>query len=112
MKRQLVRSAQHFAHPYRLTCMGVSRTALVAFSAALLVGCAAAEPVVPPAESTGSSPVAVAPVPVAPYVDVPSKHPSLASVVADTPARRFVLAFALAQESRCEPAWGGNLPVN
>jgi chitinase len=90
----------------------VSRTALVALSAALFVGCAAAEPVVPPAELTGSSPVPFAPVPFAPYVDVTSKHPSLASAVAAAPVRRIVLAFALAKESRCDPAWGGNLPVN
>jgi hypothetical protein len=90
----------------------VSRTALVAFSAALFVGCAPAQTVVPAAEPPGSSPVAGAAVPFAPYVDVTSKHPSLASVVADTLARRFVLAFALAKDSQCEPAWGGNLPVN
>lgn len=52
-----------------------------------------------------------APILFTPYVDVTTAHPSLAVAMAAVPARRFVLAFALASRSRCEPAWGGTLQI-
>jgi chitinase len=94
--------------------MGVAlRTALIAVCVALLSACASSAPSVSsPVKPTTSSPITDSRVPFAPYVDVAAAHPALASVVAATPARRFVLAFALARESRCEPAWAGRLPMN
>jgi chitinase len=91
--------------------MGVALgTALIWVCVVLLSACAPSVP--SPVKTTASSPSTDSRVPFAPYVDVTSDHPALASVVAATPARRFVLAFALARESRCEPAWGGTLPMN
>jgi chitinase len=60
----------------------------------------------PTAEAVSAEPVLFTP-----YVDVTAAHPPLAAAMAVIPARRFVLAFALASESRCEPAWGGILQI-
>lgn len=69
----------------------------------LIAGCSTSggEPAAGPAE-----------IEFAPYVDVTSPHPGLASALAESPARRFVLAFALARESRCVPAWGGHVALD
>lgn len=63
-----------------------------------------------PAEPT-TEPVPAEPILFTPYVDVTAVHPPLADAMAAIPARRFVLAFALASGSRCEPAWGGTLKI-
>ena len=91
-----------------------ARASPLAFSVLLLCACSAQGAAV----TTESAPVAAepsaasAPVLFAPYVDVTATHPSLASVMAVTPARRFVLSFALATDSRCRPSWGGKKAVD
>jgi len=45
-------------------------------------------------------------VPLAPYVYVGAGTLGLMEAVRDTPARRFTLAFVLADQGRCAPTWG------
>jgi chitinase len=91
-----------------------SRAAPLAFCALLLCACSAEGP----GATTESALVAAepsvvsAPVPFAPYVDVTATHPSFASVMAVTSTRRFVLSFALATGSQCQPSWGGKKAIN
>ncbi|MBW4716565.1 cellulose binding domain-containing protein [Saccharothrix obliqua] len=48
----------------------------------------------------------------APYVDITMPTPSLESVARATGQKVFTLAFALADSSGCNPAWGGTIPLN
>jgi len=68
--------------------------------------------VLPACTRPGTRDGAAVEVPFAPYVDVTYPHPELVTAAEHSPARRFVLSFALANQGRCEPAWGGFLPVD
>jgi chitinase len=48
----------------------------------------------------------------APYVYLAAPRPNLVATMSDSPARRFVLSFALATDEQCEPSWGSRLPVD
>jgi chitinase len=76
-------------------------------SGLLLCACAPGRPVGTPAADAEGLPI-----PFAPYVEVTTSRPDLTAVMEQSPARRFVLAFALARESRCEPTWGEALAVD
>jgi chitinase len=47
-----------------------------------------------------------------PYLDVSVERPDLAAVAKQTGLRHVTLAFALSADGACEPAWGGNQPVD
>lgn len=51
-------------------------------------------------------------VPFAPYVDISVPRPDLGQVAQATGSKHVVLAFALAANGSCEPAWGGTTPVD
>lgn len=88
------------------------RAACIVLCTLVLSACAPADnPRRPATSEPVPAELPVAPILFTPYVDVTAVHPSLAAAMAVTPARRFVLAFALASEGRCEPAWGGTLPI-
>ena len=81
--------------------------ALPALALALAVsGCAGAIAGVPSAAGSGGGPTVFAP-----YVDISSPRPDLTEVAEQTGASSFVLAFALAKDNRCTPAWGGQRPI-
>lgn len=72
-----------------------------------LTGCTSAV-----AGTPSAAPAAVlAPVRVAPYVDVSVQRPDLAAVASETGLRHVVLAFALSGGD-CRPAWGGKVAVD
>jgi chitinase len=47
----------------------------------------------------------------APYVDISSPRPDLTKVAQQTGSSSFVLAFALAKNNGCTPAWGAQRPI-
>jgi chitinase len=90
----------------------MARVLLCALVLSACTPVAPGRPVSPePTAESSVAPVPAGPILFTPYVDVTAAHPSLAVAMAAVPARRFVLAFALASGSRCEPAWGGTLQI-
>jgi chitinase len=85
--------------------------AQVVLCALVLSACSPAPPPRPAPPVPVEPTVEPTPIFFTPYVDVTTAHPSLAFAMAAVQARRFVLAFALASGSRCEPAWGGTLQI-
>jgi chitinase len=49
---------------------------------------------------------------VAPYIDITMEQPSLVEAAEATGQQHFTLAFALADSTGCNPAWGGTIPID
>ncbi|NKQ58886.1 carbohydrate-binding protein CenC [Amycolatopsis sp. K13G38] len=79
---------------------GKAWLSILALALASLTGC-----------DGGATTTPGAPAIVAPYVTAdPRGASAAAAALAGAPVRRFVLAFALAQDGRCAPAWNGDTP--
>jgi chitinase len=63
-----------------------------------------------PAAATGS-PAAARPA-FGAYLDISVKQPDLAAVAKQAGLKHVNLAFALASNGACDPAWGGNQPID
>lgn len=48
---------------------------------------------------------------VSPYIDITAATPSMTSIAKETGQKDFNLAFALADSTGCNPAWGGTVPL-
>jgi len=65
------------------------------------------------AGSAGAAPTAApARAAFAPYLDVSVQRPDLAALAGQTGLKHVTLAFALSAGGACEPAWGGDQPVD
>ncbi|GAA3879005.1 cellulose binding domain-containing protein [Saccharothrix violaceirubra] len=72
------------------------------------------DPTTPPVttDPTTTTPQQPGSIKSAPYVDITMPTPSLESIAKTTGQKVFTLAFALADSSGCNPAWGGTIPLN
>ena len=98
----------------RTTRQPMSRLGIIAVPALALglalSGCGS--PIAGAPSAAGAAGAAGGPAVFAPYVDVSSPRPDLAKVAQQAGSSSFVLAFALAKDSRCTPAWGGQRPID
>lgn len=79
---------------------------------ALLVGLTACSTAIAGSPASATSSAAARPA-FGPYLDVSiPARPDLAAVAKQVGLKHVTLAFALAGGGRCEPAWGGNQPVD
>jgi chitinase len=79
---------------------------------ALVVGLSACSTTVSGSPAVAGSSSGAARPAFAPYVDISVKRPDLVAVSKQTGLKHVTLAFALAGNGSCEPAWGGTQPLD
>ncbi len=96
-----------------VTCLAAGLVLLLGLTACSSTVPGAAAPVTPrPAASNPAGSAAPARPAFGPYLDTSVTVPDLAALSGQTGLKHVVLAFVLAQNGRCDPAWSGTEPLD